>query len=100
MGKRLCFLCFRPTSAACGIGCLGDRAERRFKRVFLDSDYLAVFGLPRPAWSAAIPAGFGGVLPGADVEADAGDAAVCAAVARLLAVSEAWNCAGRKSALF
>ena len=80
-GGRVCH-----PSAAGGVGGLGGRAERRPQRPVLHADPRGLRRLRPPALLAGpLPHGGRVLRLGPDVQADAGDAAVCAAVVGLLA---------------
>ena len=96
MARRLCGGAVRHSSAPCGIGGLGVRAQRRIKWVVLHADAVDVCavctelcqesGVRCQVVGIARLLACGSVFRvGADEQADAGVAAICAFVAGLLA---------------
>ncbi len=76
----------RDSSPEGRIGRLGGRAEGRLERAVLHADPLVLRPLRRaPGIVGPVLVGAGLVCPGVDGQADAGDVAVCAALAGLLA---------------
>lgn len=74
-----------PSPAACGIGCVGGRAEGCPEYVFLAPDHAVLHQLYRISRTQAILAGASVFYSGPHGQADAGDAALCAAPSGSLA---------------
>ena len=75
-------------SAQCGVGGLGGGAQECAEYVVLAADDVGVFEVCEEAELGKVWGDDGGVCGGADGQADAGDAALCAAAAGLLAAEK------------
>ena len=86
----------RDSSPAGRVGRLGGRAQGRIERAVLHVDPLVLRPLRRaPGIVGPVLVGGGLVCPGVDGQADAGDVAVCAPLAGLLAAEGRMQGAGR-----
>src|SRR5215510_4109677 len=77
---------FRRASSPCRISCLDRRTQGRSQRPVLDARAVDLCQLRASATTQSVLAGCRVFCTGAAGEADAGDAPLCTAVARLLAV--------------
>src|ERR1035438_525339 len=75
----------RRPSAACGIRGVDFGTKRRSEHAVLAAHHVGLCGIRPQARAETVLADASAVRAGPDGEADAGDAAVCAAAARLLA---------------
>ena len=74
-----------PAPVACGIGCLGRRAQRCVEHPVLDTHHVRLRVVCAASQSATVSAGVRLVCPGPDGQADGSHVALCPAAARLLA---------------
>src|ERR1035438_5278311 len=87
VAQRICGLLICPAPAARGIRGVGGGEKRRLERALLVPHSVVLRALRGAAEPGAVLAGGDGILPGPDVQADDGHAAVCAAAAGLVASS-------------
>lgn len=90
MAERLCGGTFRGASPACGVRSLGGRAQGRDEHPVLDIDDGCLPEICPVSEREKIHPCSGTLCLGADVQTDAGNVAVCAVAAGLLATGPDW----------